>query len=261
MQCEHVQRELIAHLHGEVTPQEHAAIEQHLSECEACAEEANAMKETGDLLSRGLKEWVDQGTCPPEVLERIQLSILPARPNRWRRWSMVVGSVAAVAVLLVVLVGQPQIAEQMASVPLLGALAAQLVDPDVEISIGSQQSVTAALFRPTRTVNLATAADEANQILTVRRVATDGQVMRIQYTVKGKDLLLPTEKEALIPEVSTQGGPITCQRLSADRRTDGIRFTLDCEAVAPGEEVTLTVPSLPREGAEPLPEMTATFTN
>ena len=40
MQCEQIQSELMAYLHGTLSPQERAAVEAHLMQCSACSEEA-----------------------------------------------------------------------------------------------------------------------------------------------------------------------------------------------------------------------------
>lgn len=263
MQCEQIQTELIAYLHGTLSPQERAAIEAHLMQCEACSEEADAMKDISDKLSQGLKEWVNQGVCPPEVAERIQLSLRgEGRRSAWRRLGIAAASVAAVAaVLLFALSTQPQYAQQLASVPVLGALAAQLLEPDLEIHLNPQQHMTAALFRPSRSVKLQVTESEGGLSLTITSVATGESATRIGYTLQGEGLVLPEEQEALVPAVSTQAGPLTCQSLTADQRRGEIRFELYCEPVPAGEEISLTLPELPREDGGTFPSLTATFTN
>lgn len=221
------------------------------------------MKQVDNLLSQGLKDWVDQGGCPPEVAERIRSSIRELhRPPRWRRWAALAGSVAVVAaVFVLVFATQPQVAHQFASVPILGALAAQLVEPDFEFHADPKGAMTASLFRPTRQVDLAAEAEADGLTLSVETVATDGQVMQIRYTARGKGLLLPADQAALLPEVRTAAGLVECQSLTADKRGDAIRFVLFCEGVPDGEEVSLTLPALPAEGGGSYPALTATFTN
>ena len=222
------------------------------------------MKQIDNLLSQGLKNWVDQGDCPPEVAERIRLSIREVhQPPRWRRWVAVAGSVAAVAaVFLLVFSTQPHLAQQVASVPILGALAAQLVEPEIEIHVDPQGAMTTALFRPTRKVDLAAVAQAEGLSLSVDAVSTDGEVMQIRYSAKGEGLLLPSEQEeSLMPQVSTAAGPVSCQSLTADLRSDEIRFVLFCDAVPVGEQVSLTIPALPAEDGGSYPALTATFTN
>lgn len=263
MQCEQVQRELVGYQHGTLSPQERAAIEAHLSSCEACAEEATAMKEMGDMLSKGLKDWVDQGVCPSDLAERIELSLRSARQRPWwQRWPAMVGAAASVAaVFIVVLATQPQLAQQMASVPLLGALAAQLVDPDVEIHIDPNQPVSAALFRPTRTVDLAAEGASEETVLTVERVATDNKLMRVQYTIKGENLVLPAAEIELVPTLSGATGPVQFHSLTAERRGSAIRFIAYFDAVPEGEKLSLTAPVLYTEKNTKKGPWTASFTN
>lgn len=262
MQCEHVQRELVAYSHGKLSPQERAAIETHLSSCEARAEEALAMKQMGDMLSKGLKDWVDQGVCPADLAERIELSLRSARQRPWwQRWPAVVGAAASVAVIfIVVLATQPQLAQQMASVPFIGALAAQLVDPDVELHLNPDRPVSAALFRPTRTVDLDAAAEGEGAMLTVERVATDQKLLRVQYTVTG-NLALPAEKVLLVPKLTSSTGPVTFHSLTADRRGAEIRFVAYFDAVPEGEKLSLTVPTLYTEENVRKGPWTVSFTN
>jgi len=263
MLCEQVRPELTGYLYGTLSPQERAAIEAHLSQCEACAEEADAMKEMGEKLSQGLKEWVNQGVCPPNVAARIRESLPTAgRRSPWRRWGAVAVSAAAVAaVLLFALSTQPQLSHQVASVPLLGALAAQLVGPDLEIHLDPQNRTSTALFRPSRKVDLAATAEGGGLTLTVTSVATDDRAMRIQYTARGEALLLPTDQAAIMPAVSTAAGPVTCRSLTADQGRGEIRFDVYCDAVPAGEQVSLTLPALPAQGGGTYPALTATFTN
>lgn len=263
MQCEHVQRELVAYHHGSLSPQERAAIDAHLSQCEACAGEATAMKEMGDLLSRGLRDWVDQGVCPIDVAERIELSLRSAHQRAWwQRWPTVAGVAATVAaVFIVVLVTQPQMAQQMASVPLIGALAAQLINPDVEVHIDPNQPVSAALFRPTRTVDLVTQTEADGILLTVERVASDSKLLRVQYTIKGEALLLPEQKILLVPKLNTAAVPVPFHSLTADRKGNEIRFVAYFDAVAEGEKLTLTAPALTNESGAKKGPWTVPFTN
>lgn len=261
MQCEHVQRDLIAYQSGSLSSQECADLEAHLSTCEACTKEATAMKEMGDLLSRGLKEWVDHGVCPPDVAQRIEMSLRTVHQKpKWQRWATFAGVAAvAAAVFVVVAVTQPTLAKQMASVPLIGVLAAQLSDPDIEIHINPQ--TTAALFRPTRTVDLAAKVEAEGAQLSVERVATDGKLMRLQYTITGQGLVLPTDESLVVPSLTASGKPVALQSLTADRKGSTIHFVAYFEAVAEGERLTLTVPPLKAEDGQEKGAWTATFTN
>lgn len=263
MQCEHIQRELVAYHHGKLSPQERATVEAHLSSCEACTEEATAMKQMGDLLSKGLKDWVDQGVCPADLAERIEVNLRLARQRPWwQRWPALMGAAATVAaVFIVVLATQPQLAQQMASVPLIGALAAQLVDPDVEIHVDPQRPVTATLFRPTRTVDLNTQTAMGKTTLTVQRVATDAKLLRVQYTIKGEGLELPADKLVLVPKLNSSTGSVPFQGLTADQRSGEIRFIAYFDAMSDGEKLTLIAPALRTENGENKGPWIAEFTN
>lgn len=262
MQCEHVQRDLIAYQNGSLSSQECAALEAHLSTCEACTKEANAMKEMGDLLSRGLKEWVDHGVCPPDVAQRIEMSLrtVHQRP-KWQRWATFAGVAAvAAAVFVVVVMTQPGLARQMASVPLIGVLAAQLSDPDIEIHINPQTAT--ALFRPTRTVDLAAKVEADGAQLSVERVATDGKLMRLQYTITGEGLVLPTDDSLAVPTLVTAAGKeVALQSLTANWKGDAIHFVVYFEAVAEGEQLTLRVPMFKAADGQEKGAWMATFTN
>lgn len=262
MPCEHVERELVAYNLGTLSPQERAAIEAHLSNCEACAGEALAMNHMGEMLSKGLKDWVDQGVCPPDVAERIELSLRAVRQRPWwQRWPAMVGVAASAAAIFIVLVAtQPQLAQQMASVPLVGALAAQLADPDVELHLDPNRPVSAALFRPTRTVDLATVVESEGVTLTVARVATGQQLLRIQYTITG-ELVLPADQVFLVPKLTSSAGSIPLHSLTADRRSGEIRFVAYFDAVPEGEKLTLTVPALSTPENLQKGPWTVSFTN
>jgi|GEM_PF-1762082 len=261
MQCEQIQSELIAYLHGTLSPQERAAIEAHLMQCEACSEEANAMRDISDKLSRGLKEWVNEGVCPPDVAERIQRSLRgeSRRFTRRRAAAAITAVAAAAAVLLFALSTQPQFAQQVASVPFLGALAAHLLEPDLEIHLDPQQRMTAALFRPQRSVKLNVTAEAEGLKLTVTAAALSDQSLRIAYTLRGEGLTLPEDEKALMPTASTESGPLTCRSLTAEQGRGAIHFQLYCDAAPAGEAISLTVPPLPREQGGTFPSLTATF--
>ncbi len=263
MQCEQIQRDLVAYQAGSLSPQERAAIEAHLSTCEACAEEAALMKETSELLTKGLKDWVDQGVCPPDIAERIELNLREASGRPWwQRWPALVGVVATVAaVFLVAVATNPDIAHKVASVPLLGAIAAQLASPELDFQVDPQKPVSAALFKPTRTVDLNVTAVQEDATLTVVRVSTDEKLLRVQYSVAGEGLVLGKDELSLIPRLTSPDGPVALQSYTADQKDDEIRFVAYFDAVPAGASLTLTVPSLElRDGGTRGPWQVA-FTN
>lgn len=264
MRCDQVRRELAAYMYGSLSAQERVELEAHLSSCEACSGEANELNEIGDLLSRGLKEWTKQGICPPEVAERIEQSVRSLRRRPWwRRWPVVVGAAAAAACLVFVVVvsSQPMLAHQMASVPILGALAAQLAAPDVVLHVDPKKPVTATLFRPVRTVDLAAEAEAGGVRLQVERVSSDLKLLRVQYTIRGGGLKLPARAADLAPQLTAGAGALAFQGLVADRRGEAIQFIAYFEAAPEGEQLTLTVPPLVTETGEEKGPWVLQFTN
>lgn len=264
MRCDQVRRELVAYMYGSLSAQERAELEEHLSTCEACSGEANELNDIGDLLSRGLKEWTKQGICPPDVAERIELSVRSLRrPPWWRRWPVVAGAVAAAAclVFVVVVARQPLLAQHMASVPILGALAAHLAAPDVVLQVDPKKPVTGTLFRPVRTVDLSAEAESGGVRLLVERVSSDLKLLRVQYSIHGEGLKLPAQTSDLTPQLVAGAGELGFQGLIADRRGDTIQFIVYFEAVPAGERLTLTVPPLVTETGEEKGPWVLEFTN
>jgi anti-sigma factor RsiW len=137
MQCDEIQQDLLAFLDGTLPPDRRAAVERHLASCQACSKEAAAMQDVGDRLSRGLKQWVDEGVCPPDLKDRIELSLRPMHKRQpwYRAWPAYVGAVAAAAVLVVLLGSQMDLSHQVASIPLVGTLAAQLFYPSADMQV------------------------------------------------------------------------------------------------------------------------------
>jgi len=263
MQCEQIQRDLVAYQAGSLSAQERATIEAHLSTCEACAGEAALMKETSELLTKGLKDWVNNGVCPPGVAERIELSLRQASGRPWwQRWPAVVGVVATVAAVFIVAIAtSPEVAHRVASVPLLGAIAAQLAGPELELQVDPQKPVTAALFKPTRTVDLSVTAGADGASLVVERLSTDEKLLRVQYTVRGKGLVVGSDKLSLVPKLTGPEGPIALHSYTADQKGDEIRFVAYFDAVPAGSTLKLTVPLVDVEGGGALGPWEVSFTN
>ena len=103
--CGRVRNELPAFLYGELAPDAHAALEQHLDGCVPCREELNALRETQRLLSRWETPVVSDD--PRQLARAIAAQagardttavvLRPASPRRARlvRWSALVSGAAA----------------------------------------------------------------------------------------------------------------------------------------------------------------------
>jgi hypothetical protein len=231
MQCDQVLLELDLYLRDHLLPEERAAVESHLSSCPACAEEAVAMSEIGERLNSGLKQWVDEGICPPDLMAQIEASIVGARKQPWhRRWPAYASLAAVAAVFLVALVGVRLnfTAGQMASIPFVGSLAAQLLYPG--------EDVPAALPNA-QVVNVEASTEQNQGKLTVHQVATNPYAMRVQYTLKNGKI----DSEVIQPELKGQNGLISLRSLSAKGEGDHVNVIADFDPVAPGQELTLTV--------------------
>lgn len=266
MRCEDVQEELQAYLQGTLSATQRTAVENHLSTCEACAEEATAMKDMGELLTRRLKDWVDGGTCPPDLALQIEQSIRGSVHHRswWQRWPAMVGAVAAVAAVLVITVaGRPEAMERMASVPLLGALAAQLISPDLVVQVDPARPDLAGLLRPTRTVDLNLTVERDGAKLTVQRIDLDRdrKLMRVQFRIKGIDLALGKDHSQYQPILEGPSGAVDLHSFTVDKRGSEVLFDAYFDAVTEGERLMLKVPPLPVEDGSPQGPWEASFTN
>lgn len=223
MQCERVQLELHAFLQGEMPPNEQAAIEEHLSACRACSEEAAAMKEFGKLLSQGLKEWVDQGVCPPQLARQIELTIRPvAKKAWWKGWPTYVGAAsAAAAVFLVIMASRMQLPQELASVPLVGTLAAQLVFDDPPTPVAAEEKEGTAL--------------------TIHKLDTASSGTRIQYSLKPTNGGTERDLARYQPQLSGPNGPLALRQLNQRQRDGGVLFDVVFDPVPAGQPLTFTV--------------------
>lgn len=230
MQCKEVQLELAAYLAGELPAEKMAAVKTHLSQCKACAEEAAFMDPLNRRLSEGLKLWVDQGTCPPDVMARIEESL--RRDRRSAKWvkpaaSLAVAAVAAVFVIALAGAWAELPPGQLASLPLVGSIAAQLLsNGSGDMETGGAQA--AAVNRVTQSGGVT---------LTVQRMLTSSESTTIQYTVN------PGGK-GVQPELRGPQGPIPFRRMTTRMSRGQLVVTAEFDPVPSGQEVTLTVQDL-----------------
>jgi anti-sigma factor RsiW len=87
--CRHIQKELVAHLDGELTEEDARPVVDHLAECADCREEADRLRSTGDALL----QW----TFPLPEVDLLPRVLPHYRP---RRRVLRLGSLAAAASLL-----------------------------------------------------------------------------------------------------------------------------------------------------------------
>lgn len=227
MQCKEVQLELAAYLSGELPAEEMAAVKAHLSQCEACAEEAAIMDPLRRKLSEGLKLWVDQGVCPPEVMERIEQSLhqqARRRPKWLRPGFLAVAAVAAVFMVALAGARMELPAGQLASLPLVGSLAAQLLGDDKHDldDLGAQA------------VPINRSAEVNGVKLTVQRLLSTPEATTIQYSLDGA-------ADAGQPELKGSQGVIPLERISSRQSGGQLVVTAQFAPVPAHAEVTLTV--------------------
>jgi hypothetical protein len=237
MPCDEFQAELVDYVHGSLPPDRKAAIEHHLSTCQTCAEEAVAMRDFGRMLSRGLREWVDEGVCPPEVMARIEESLRPARRRSWwKSWPAYASAVAAVFILIVVAASQTMdMSHQIASIPLVGGLATNLLYPNHDVDADD-------LNEPGEPV----ASTEHDGIrLDVYKPVTGADAVRIQYALRGDSLDTQAAMTRFEATLAGARGALKIKRLQIVRTADEVLLTAEYEPVLPGQALKLTLTNLP----------------
>lgn len=256
MQCERVRRELPAFVRGDLPPRERAEIEDHLSTCPLCAEEAVAMTGLGETIQHGLTQWVDAGECPPEIVTRIEVHIRSAAALRrpwWRTWQASAGFVAAAAAVFLVLLGtRPEFAEQMAGMPLLGSLAAQFITPDFDVQVAALSTESVVQQKPRRVIDLDVSTTKDGIILTLQRVEIGDAFTRLLYVVRGTGLDKQVATTAYEPQLSGPGGTVRLRSYSATQRKDYIQFAAYFDPIPAGQALTLTLSGIPVMTGEPV---------
>ncbi|HWI52268.1 MAG TPA: hypothetical protein VNT01_09025 [Symbiobacteriaceae bacterium] len=197
------------------------------------------MRDIGKLLSRGLKEWVDDGVCPPEVLARIEASLRPARRRPWwQSWPAYAGAVAAVFLLLLVMASQSvDMSHQLASIPLVGGLATNLLYPGTDVEVDDLAGRV-----PGEPV-ASTKHDGVRLDLYQPTLGTDA--IRIQYSLRGAGLNTQAAMTRFEAELAGPKGVLRLQRTRIERSGDQVLMTAEYEPVLPGQALTLTVKNLP----------------
>lgn len=196
------------------------------------------MKDLGSLLSRGLKEWADDGVCPPEVLARIEESLRPARRRAWwRTWPAYAGAVAAVFLIVMFAATRTvDISHQLASIPLVGGLAANLLYPGTDVEVDDL-----AGREPGKPV----ASTEHDGIrLDVFQPTVGADAFRVQYALRGA---LDSRADMNRFEAVVEGpkGALKLRRTRIARDTDAVLVSAEYEPILPGQTLTLTISDLP----------------
>ena len=228
MQCEHVQNQLAAYLDGRLSPQEQADIASHLVTCRDCSEEAAFMKQFGERISAGLKDWVAQGAVPAAVMARIEESVRATRRRPWwQRWPAY-ASVAAV-LLVVVLGARADLSGQLASLPLVGSVVSQIFRSDDHLD-----------------PNSGLAADlQQGLILVLLQVTPGDKELRIEYLIRGQNFDALALEKRYEPILQGAGGLVSLRELTASRGKNEVRITATFDPVPAGQEYLLSLPSLP----------------
>jgi len=201
------------------------------------------MRDIGNVLSRGLKEWVDQGVCPPEVMERIEQSLRAgSRKPWWQRWPTYasVATVAA-AVFLVLMASRFDLSHQMASLPLVGSLAAQIFYPSADVRVNDIPD--GAEVR---------AADEHDGlVLALHTLVTGADATRVQYSLRGAALVTSENVNRYRAILATADGSLKLRSLNIQRAEAEVLVTASYEPVLPGQPLTLTVSNVPLQQPKP----------
>jgi hypothetical protein len=249
MQCDEIQVELTAYLEGRLPPDEVAAIEQHLSACQTCLEEATAMRDISRMLSKGLKEWANQGVCPPDLMAQLQASIRQPetrqqRRSWWRIWPTYATAVAAAAVFIVLVASRADLSHQMASIPLVGSLAAHLFYPDADVRVEDVSDM-----HPRQVLAV---AEHDGLTLEVYTATLGADAFRIQYALRGVNLDTAANVNRYEARVTNARGALKLRSLRAARDGDEVLVTANYEPVLPGQALTFTLQNPPlKESAGP----------
>lgn len=239
MQCEETQLDITAYLHGGLPPDRRAEVESHLAACQACSEEATAMQNLSSVLSRGLKDWVDEGVCPHDLMATIEASLRPTRQRAWwQGWPAYAGAVAAVFLVLVIVASQTaDMSHQVASIPFVGGLAAHLLYPASDVKVDD--------LAGDRPAQVAGAADHDGIKLEVYLPTLGTDRLRVQFSLKGPGLDTQANINRYSAALVGAHGALKLRSLRIERAADEVLLLADYDPILPGQSVTLSVRDLP----------------
>ncbi len=187
------------------------------------------MKEVGDKVSKGLKEWVNEGICPPELLGEMERTIRAmARPRWWQRWPVV--AAAAVVLLLIVAGTQQDLPGEIASLPLVGSFVTQFWEED-ETGFAQHEGL---------------GTDEHDGVaFRVLSLETEGGRLRIACLVRGNRLNMLADPSSFTLTVQGAGGPLEVRPERIVRRQGEVLLEANLDAGKVGDAFTVTLPSVP----------------
>lgn len=246
MRCEDVQLELQSFFRRELSSESSVAVSAHLETCPTCAREATSMRSLGEFISRGLKEWVNEGVCPPELSARLEVGLrVPSRRLWWRGWAVPVGVVAAAAAFVLALSVRPELGDQVASVPLLGALAAQLNPPDFQVQLDALNARDQIAARPGSLRSIGRSVRVRGITLTLDQAEFSEAGTRLRYSILGLEMSPEADGRLFQPRLLTADGPVPLHNFTGDRRTNSLVFEAYFDAVPVGSSLTLELVDLP----------------
>lgn len=210
------------------------------------SEEA-AQRQVEETISHGLKEWVDQGVCPPDLMRRIESGIAQQRRRAWwRSWSVLSGAAAAVLVLSVFASRVEQVGQFAA---LIGTLTAQLVSP---IAGGIEQEPKATLHEDIRVVLPNMADEHAGIRFHISQIAYGPELTRVHYSLSGRGLDTTAEFERYALSLETAKGMVALRTLSVTRGRHEVAVEAELDPVTDGQVQVFTVRALPLGDAAPV---------
>jgi predicted anti-sigma-YlaC factor YlaD len=227
MECEELQRELIAYIQGELSPSNQTAYDAHLANCQSCTQEAASLRQLSSTLKSGLKAWVDAGTCPDNLLEQIANTVhaTPRRPW-WQRWPGAVAVATAAAVFLGV--GLVGIGPVSGGAPRVDALTPAVETRPEGLPVPAD----------TRSVVIDRSMQVKGVTLRLTNLDLGTNAVRLQYRIEGEALDLFAEAGAYQVMIRTVGSTAAPSLMAVTNR-DGL---VTAEALYPKlqEEAGLT---------------------
>lgn len=187
------------------------------------------MKQLGQKLSSGLNNWVDEGECPPEVAQRIELAIRGERRRSWwQTWPALTGAAAAAVFLVLVAGAQTNVGQSLTKVPLVGTMIAPFARNNSE---------------PEKVINAT--AEHDGVTLTVATLYTTRDGTTVRYTLRGKDLNTGLDYTRYQPELRGKSGQAKLKNITSRREADTVVVEALFEPVAFGQTLTFSLQSLP----------------
>lgn len=250
MTCEQPELDILAYLTDELDASEMAKVQAHLERCPACASEAAELRPVAQHLSTRLKQ-IPPLAVPPLVSARIARALQAERKQAKQRpfWPGLTVAVTAAAAFFVSLGFNPQLAEQVEQVPVVGVVAAPFLQADYAVQLATMPPSAAGSVggAQRREPNVAVTANGVKVVVT--RLEQRANQTTIWYRAEGAKLLPGADLKAYQPVITARSGdiePVKLYRLSADQRGEDVLFTATFEAVP--NVAAIELKALPLEG-------------